>query len=52
MAERPSKQQKLDAETVQANVIIQFQSPEGEATGEEGRWLVDVSSMGAAVHGV
>ncbi|KAL4439724.1 hypothetical protein ABPG75_002725 [Micractinium tetrahymenae] len=35
MAERPAKQQKLDASTTPANVIIQFQSPEGEATGPQ-----------------
>lgn len=35
MAERPAKQQKLDAAATPANVIIQFQSPEGEATGPQ-----------------
>lgn len=33
MAGRPTKQQKLDEAAPPANVIIQFQSPEGDATG-------------------
>lgn len=34
---RPTKQQRLEqADPVQGNVIIQFQSPEGESTGAQG----------------
>lgn len=34
---RPAKHQKLEqADPVQGNVIIQFQSPEGESTGAQG----------------
>ena len=33
MADRPAKQQKLEQPATPANVIIQFQSPEGGATG-------------------
>ena len=33
MADRPAKQQKVEPLATPANVIIQFQSPEGDATG-------------------
>ena len=37
MSERAAKQQKLDLAALPANVIIQFQSPEGDATGKHRR---------------
>jgi hypothetical protein len=37
MSERAAKQQKLDLAAMPANVIIQFQSPEGDATGKHRR---------------